>query len=42
MVAMEALLLVQAHRAQGGAYGPLSRSEDRTRHENFNVLEDAS
>lgn len=41
MVAMEAPLLVQAHRAQGRTDGPSSGSEDRPRHQHHGVLEDA-
>ena len=41
VVAMETLLLVQAHRAQGGSYGPLSWSEDRTDEQHLGVLPDA-
>jgi hypothetical protein len=35
-----ALMLVQAHRAQGGANSPASRSEDGTCNEYLKVLED--
>jgi hypothetical protein len=40
VVAMEPFVLVQAHRAQGGANSPASRSEDGACHEYVNVLED--
>src|SRR5215216_2136010 len=40
MVAMESLVLVQAHRAQGRADGSASRSEDGACYEHLNVLED--
>jgi hypothetical protein len=40
MVAMKAPLLIQAHRAQGGAYGSPPRSEDHACHEHLNVLPD--
>jgi hypothetical protein len=35
-----ALMLFQSYRAQGGANGPASRSEDGTCNEYLNVLED--
>jgi hypothetical protein len=41
MVAVEALMLVQSHRAQGGANGPASGSKDGARHEYLDVSEDA-
>ena len=39
--AVEALLLVQSHRAQGGTYGPCPRSEDRASQEHLSVPKDA-
>ena len=42
MVTVETLLLVQADRAQCGADGSLSRSEDGACHEYLNVLPDAA
>jgi hypothetical protein len=41
MVAMEPLVSVQAHRAQGTADGPASGSEDGACHEHSNVSEEA-
>ncbi len=41
MVAMELLVLVQAHRFQGRTHRPFARSEDRTRHKQLDMLEDA-
>src|SRR5215212_3835558 len=41
MVAVEALLLIEAHRAQSGANGSASRSEDRARDEHSNLSPDA-
>jgi len=40
MVAMESLVSVQTHRAQGGAHRPFSRGEDRARQQYLDVLED--
>jgi hypothetical protein len=40
MVAMESLVLIQAHGAQSRAYGSTSRSEDSACYEHLNVLED--
>jgi len=40
MVAMEPLVLVQAHRAQGGADSPASRSEYGTCREHLSVPKD--
>ena len=39
MVAMESLVLIQAHGAQSRAYGSTSRSEDSACYEHLNVLE---
>jgi hypothetical protein len=41
VVAMEGLLLVQAHRSQGRTHRPIARSEDRTREQHLDMLEDA-
>jgi hypothetical protein len=41
MVALEALLLIQAHRAQSAAKGCASRSEDHACHEHLNMSPDA-
>src|SRR5215213_2712941 len=41
VVAVESLLLIQAHRAQGGANSSASRSEDRACHEHLNMAPDA-
>jgi len=41
MVTMEALVLVQTHRMQGGAHGPPAWGEDRARKKYQDVLEDA-
>jgi hypothetical protein len=38
---MELFLLIHAHRAQGGAYGSPSGSEDRSYHEHLGMLPDA-
>jgi hypothetical protein len=38
VVAVEALLAVQVHCAQGGTYGPCARSEDRVNEEHLSVL----
>jgi hypothetical protein len=38
MVAAEAPFLLQAHRLQGGGYGPLAGREDRTREQQLDVL----
>jgi hypothetical protein len=41
MVAMEAPLLVETHRTQGGTDGACAGSENRTRQEDLGVLEDS-
>ncbi len=41
MVAAESPFLLQTHRSQGVGYGPLSRSEDRARQQQLDMLEDA-
>jgi hypothetical protein len=41
MVAMEGLLLIQTHCSQGRTDGAFSRSEDRTRDQYLDMLEDA-
>src|SRR5215218_180439 len=41
MVAAEAPLFLHTHRSEGGSYGPLSRSQDRTRQERLNMRPDA-
>jgi hypothetical protein len=41
MVALEALLLIQAHRAQSAAKGCASRSEDSACHEHLNMSPEA-
>ena len=41
VVAMELLLLVQAHRFQGRTHRPFARSEDRTREQHLHMLEDS-
>jgi hypothetical protein len=41
MVAAESAFLLQTHRSQGAGYGPLARSEHRTRHKQLDMLEDA-
>src|SRR5215218_1657017 len=38
---MEALLLVQSHRAQGGTDGPSTRSEDRSCEQQLGILPNA-
>jgi hypothetical protein len=38
---MEGFVLIQTHRSQGRADGTFSRSEDRTRDEHLDMLEDA-
>jgi hypothetical protein len=41
MVAMEAALLVQAHRTQGGTNGACAGSENRARQKDLGVLPDS-
>src|SRR5215212_2627984 len=40
LLAMESLVLIQAHRAQGRTDGSTSRSENGACHEHVNMLED--
>ena len=41
MVAAEAPLFLQTHRSEGGSYGPLSRSQDRTCQKQLDMRPDA-
>jgi hypothetical protein len=40
MVATEAPFLLQAHRSEGGGYGPPARGEDRARQERLGMVPD--